>query len=58
MAKIREPSLTPPAPEIPPQCPICMEETDTFIRDYWGDIVGCDKCCDKVDAWDWRAEHE
>lgn len=58
MARIKEPPLTPPEPKNPPRCPVCMAETDTFKRDYWGDIVGCDECIEDVDAWDWREEHE
>ena len=47
----------PPEPTPPPRCPICGAETDTFKRDHFGDIVGCDECVKDVDAWDWREEH-
>ena len=57
MAKIKEPPISPPEPTNPPCCPICGEETDTYFRDYYGDIVGCDSCVKPVDAWDWREEH-
>lgn len=42
----------------PPICPICGEETDTFKRGYYGDIIGCDHCVKDVDAWDYEEEHE
>lgn len=58
MARIKEPPINPPEPKNPPRCPVCMAETDTFKRDYWGDIVGCDECITDVDAWDWRDEHD
>ena len=45
--------------EIPiPRCPICNEETNTFIRGYWGDIIGCDNCTEEIDSYDWRNEDE
>ena len=47
----------PPEPK-PPICPICGEETDTFIADKDDFIFGCDKCIKNIDAWDWMAEHE
>ena len=56
-AKYSYPNLTPPEPTPPPICPICGAETDTFKRDYFGDIVGCDECIKEVDAWDYREEH-
>lgn len=58
MARIKEPPIQPPEPTKPPCCPVCMQETDTFFRDYWNEIVGCDNCITPVDAWDWRSEHE
>ena len=42
-----------------PRCPVCDAETDTFFKDYYGDIVGCDSCVRPVDAWDeeeWNGE--
>lgn len=57
MPRIKEPPIQPPEPPAQPQCPICMAETDTFFRDYWGEIVGCVACITPVDAWDWRTEH-
>ena len=39
-----------------PYCPICCREAETFYKytdeKYKGEIVGCDKCMDSVDAWD------
>ena len=49
--------INPPEAKSPPVCPVCGAETDTYKRDYYGDIIGCDKCVKDVDAWDWRAEH-
>lgn len=48
-----EPSLEPP--EVPdlPHCPCCGSETDTFLQDDHGTIVGCDNCVSPVDAWDY-----
>lgn len=57
MARINDYKLQPPEPTPPPTCPICGEETDTFIADKWGDIIGCDQCIKEVDAWDYREEH-
>lgn len=51
-------SLEPPEKEEMPRCPVCMAETDTFKRNYWGEIVGCDECIEDVDAWDWKRERE
>lgn len=42
----------PPEPKMP-RCPVCGAETDTFKRDYYGDIVGCDECVKDIDAWDY-----
>lgn len=36
-----------------PKCPVCGMETDTFYKDAYGDIVGCDNCISAVDAWDY-----
>lgn len=54
---MREPRLE-PKEEPFPICPICGEETDTFIRDYRGEIVGCDHCTSSIDAWDYIANDE
>lgn len=35
-----------------PICPVCDAETDTFYRNYYGEIVGCDMCIKAVDAWE------
>lgn len=42
-----------PAGEWWPRCPVCGEETDTFFRNKYFDIIGCDECLKTVDAWDW-----
>ena len=46
-----EPALEPTETPLP-RCPICDAETDTFFKDYYGDIIGCDSCVRPVDAWD------
>lgn len=43
----------PPEETNPPRCPICGEETDTFYKGHYGDIIGCDNCVKAVDAWDY-----
>ena len=37
-----------------PRCPVCGEETDTLYQDGMGDIVGCERCLERVDAWEAR----
>jgi len=49
--KIPEPSSDPPDYKVP-RCPVCGEETDTFLKDNYGDIIGCDECITIVDAWE------
>ena len=52
------PSYYEPEETPPPVCPICGQETDTFRMDFYGDIIGCDRCVKDVDAWYYRREHE
>lgn len=33
-------------------CPICGQETDTFLKNDLGEIVGCPECIRSVDAWE------
>ena len=35
-----------------PCCPMCGAETDTFLKNEEGEIVGCEECIYRVDAWD------
>lgn len=51
---------SPPPVQPLPICPCCGQETDTFFRDVYGNIVGCDNtgCLTAVDAWDYTAEME
>ena len=58
MARIKDLPLEPPEPAPLPTCPICGSETDTFVKDYYGDIVGCDECCKEVDAWECAEANE
>lgn len=46
----------PPAEPTPPVCPVCGAETDTFMRDHYGEICGCDNCVKPVDAWDYTED--
>jgi hypothetical protein len=33
-----------------PCCPVCGQECDTFFKDRFGDIFGCDECVTRTDA--------
>lgn len=35
-----------------PHCPICGQECETIYRDADYEIVGCDECIRKDDAWE------
>lgn len=35
-----------------PICPECGEETDEFLKDRLGDVIGCPNCIKSVDAWE------
>ena len=37
-------------------CPVCNEECETIYEDWWGTVVGCDKCLIWKDAGDWAEE--
>ena len=42
-------------PEGPvPTCPCCGEECDNYFTDGSGDIIGCENCVRKVDAYDYH----
>lgn len=41
-----------------PVCPICGSETDTFIKNREGYILGCDNCTMSCDAWEEVLEWE
>ena len=39
-----------------PKCPICGAECETlFVQG--GDVLGCEWCIEKEDAYDWLSEH-
>ena len=38
-------------------CPWCGEECDTFFKDKFGTIIGCENCVTEVDAYDWVQHH-
>lgn len=46
-----EPPVEPPAYTCP-RCPVCGEETDSFYKDKWGNIVGCPECVQEVTSWE------
>lgn len=35
-----------------PHCPWCGEECDTFFKDKFGEVIGCENCVTEVDAAD------
>lgn len=46
-----EPPVEPPEYTCP-RCPVCGEETDSFYKDKWGNIVGCQECVQEVTSWE------
>lgn len=38
-----------------PHCPICGEECEDIYYDSDGDIVGCEKCVHRKNAWEVEA---
>lgn len=51
-----EPNYEPQDGKPLPICPFCGEETDTFFRDIYGYIVGCDLCLTKLGALEFEQE--
>lgn len=47
---------SPPEPD-DAYCPVCNQICETLYRNWEGEIVGCDQCIDRVDAYEWQAEH-
>lgn len=41
-----------------PRCPICCKECETIYWSKSGEVVGCDECLEKQDAWDYQKEFE
>lgn len=39
-----------------PHCPICGNECETIFWSKFGEVVGCDECLEKQDAWDYKKE--
>ena len=39
-----------------PYCPVCGEECDTVYVDMYDDIVGCDRCMNMEDAYEYLYE--
>lgn len=38
----------------PPVCPLCHQRCDTIYRTDDGTIVGCDRCLEAAQGWDFR----
>lgn len=51
---IPERPLEPPEPEENPRCPCCGEECETLYRGLSGAVVGCEKCVETLDVWEYR----
>lgn len=51
---IREAELHGEPEEPAPICPCCGEECDTYYADSRGDIIGCDNCVRKLDAYKFK----
>ncbi len=45
----------PPEPK-PVYCPVCESECSEIFFGPTGDVVGCDECISKQDAYEWAAE--
>ena len=39
-----------------PICPECGADVDELYKDRCGDIVGCENCVKRVDAWEVKDE--
>ena len=48
----------PPMVKPMPRCPECGEECETLYRDSTGSIIGCDRCIDTLNAYDYQNEME
>lgn len=48
-----------PVPPDPPVvlCPECGRECDTIYTGVNGEVLGCDNCVTKWDAYDWKEEN-
>lgn len=44
--------------DLPPECPVCGEEAAEIYMDKWGNVVGCNQCVERIDAWEWLEEEE
>ena len=51
---IPERPLEPPEEEARPRCVWCGEECETLYRVLSGAVVGCEKCVDALDVWEYR----
>lgn len=38
-----------------PRCPVCGEECETLYRSG-REVIGCDHCVEKVDAWEYEQD--
>ena len=47
----------PPEPK-PVYCPVCEDECSEVYFNANGDVVGCDNCISRQDAYEWAAEED
>lgn len=38
------------------RCPVCGEECEDYYLDEAGNVIGCESCVRRVDAWSHRDE--
>lgn len=38
----------------PPLCPVCGEEAEDYYIDLAGDIIGCENCVRRKDAYEYK----
>lgn len=38
-------------------CPVCGEAAETFFV-IDGEVIGCENCVDRVDAYEWKENHD
>ena len=45
------------APDIPdPVCPVCGNQSPSYIYIQGGEVLGCDKCIETLDASEWAED--
>lgn len=41
-----------------PECPVCGDFCKTVYRNDAGSVIGCDRCVQAMDAYEWDAEEK